>query len=96
LIVFGTIIVPFLVGWMVAERSRSRELAAAFALNLVSAAIHFLFMYLSALQVRRYGRAMPGIEKTVITVCVRPLFMTAGAIFFRNYGPKSSRVTPST
>ena len=54
-ICFGIIIFPLLVGWWVADRSRGKELGAAFAINFGSAAIHFLFVYLSALQMRRIG-----------------------------------------
>ncbi|HTM18458.1 MAG TPA: hypothetical protein VL135_16215 [Terracidiphilus sp.] len=92
-IVFGVVIIPFLVGWMVADRSGGRELAAAFALNVVGAAPHFLFIYLLSLQVHRPGNIYPTAENTLITLCVRPLFVTAGAVFFRNYGPKRLRVT---
>jgi hypothetical protein len=90
----GIILLPFLVGWAVAHDSRGKELAGAFALNVVSAAIHFVFVYLSARQMQRIGQPYPSVENSVITLWIRPPFVFAGAIAFRwLVGSRRMRVT---
>jgi hypothetical protein len=79
----GVIIAPFLISRMVARSSAGRELSSAFALNLQSAVIHLVPVYLSALQMRRMGQPWPGIESWFIVLCARPFFVIAGAIFYR-------------
>ena len=93
----GVILLPFLIGWAVANLSRGRELAMAFAFNVISAAIHFVIVYLSARQMQRIGQPYPNVESSIITLWIRPPFVFLGAIAFRwLVGSRRSRATPST
>jgi len=94
----GVIIVPFLVGWTVGQLSRGKELAAAFTLAFVSVAIHFLYVWVLALEQVNHPELIYGTQdSSTITVWIPLLFVFAGAIYFRwLVGSRPLRATPST
>lgn len=91
----GIIVVPLVVGWMVANLSHGRELAAGFAFNLLGATIYFSLLYMWSHPAHRFpGARYPEMESLVATFCVRPLFGMAGALSFRwLVGSRRLRVT---
>jgi hypothetical protein len=80
----GVIIVPFLVGWMVGQLSRGKELAAAFTLAFVSVVIHSLYAWeLTREQVNHPELNFGTPDTSIITVWIPLLFVFGGAIAFR-------------
>jgi len=86
-------VVPFLVGWLLANRSRGCEMTALLAYFLLAAALHGLKLYLSALQLRRIGHPWRGTEETLAQLWSVRGFLTMGAIFSRigRFGPSGIR-----
>ncbi|MEP7354680.1 MAG: hypothetical protein ABI824_15740 [Acidobacteriota bacterium] len=72
----------FIAGWLMANRSKGRELSAAFASILFGNSTHLVVMYLSALQVRRIGQPWP-IEGPVLSLVVGPMVAIAAALYAR-------------
>lgn len=92
----GAVIVPFLVGWTVGHLSRGKELVAAVTLNFVSLAIHFLYAWRVAQEVKQH----PGVnyvlpDNSIMAVWIPLLFVVGGAICFRwLVGSRRLRATP--
>lgn len=75
-------VVPFLAGWMVANRSDNRELAAAAANIFRAVMLHGAALYLSALQVKRIGKPWPNVDSTH-DLWLGGLLLLAGALMSR-------------
>jgi hypothetical protein len=85
-------VVPLLVGWDMARRSKGREMAAGVALV-------FLFAALNAGSVFRSGTLVHhlndfpynGVENYLTLFCAEALFATAGAILYRYRAVRTGR-----
>jgi hypothetical protein len=75
--------VPLAAGWDVASRSKNREVAGGVMTTIVLALFTLTWTFLSAMQVRRIGKAIPGIENAVPNLLVSSLFFISGSVLFR-------------
>jgi hypothetical protein len=73
--------VGYLVGGIVAQRSKGLELPAAFAVVVLLAALYAKNLYRSVMQAPRIGRPSAAFELAVF--CALALSVIAGAIRFR-------------
>jgi hypothetical protein len=75
--------VPLAAGWDVASRSKNREVASGVATTIVLALFTLTWTFLSAMQVRRIGQPIPGIDSAVPSLLISSLFVIIGSALFR-------------
>jgi hypothetical protein len=76
-------VVPLLVGWDAARRSKGRELAAGIALTSAFATGSAPDAFLTGALVRRMEKPYPYVQNELVVLCAVGLFVMAGALLYR-------------